>query len=185
MEKSFIKFLLLATMVITCFFHTENTHAKPAPMSIKELKDSAEIVAVVEITATSLANELATAHESGIPKKRILHQASTLALIKGAATRKEISFLDVNGLTTGEKYLVFLQREKNGAFSVAFVGNGAFIARPIAMKAVKSGLVEAAKVPTIIDLPKSLLAESGVVDRHEPSSFVWVNFAELLKHLQK
>ncbi len=185
MERLLMRFLLIGVIAMITISPCQNALAKDAQLSLKELKDAAEIVAIIEITATQITNEYAVAHENGAKKKLILHQATTVEGIKGASEKQEVAFLNGEGLIAGKKYIVFLSREKDKQLRISFAGDGVFTINAISMKAVKTGLVDAAKVPGTIALPKSLMVETGTVDKNEPTSYVWVKFADMLGYLQK
>ncbi len=155
---------------------------KIAHLEITELKDYAQIVAVVEIVATQ-KTEIPFHQPHTVSKSKLIkHTALISEPIKGKKIGKEIDFLHMTGLITGKNYVVFLSPSKENTLSVVNNQYGAF---KLSIVSLGEGITEAVRIPSsYVSLPKPIASEMGAMAKDESSFFVWVELKALTHYLQ-
>lgn len=183
MKKTFSHRYLRLALASLCLFASQYGYAtKMAPQTLAKLKSDSHTVALVKIEATATTNKSFRLLHTLTPAPLIQHKARILKQFKGPSTNKTISFMNLQGLSVGKQYLVFLTTTKDNHLIVSLLGHGT--AR-IAYISMKSELTEAARVPAYIKLPASIKTKPGKTLRDEQISYDWVRLDDFIRELEK
>ncbi len=184
MEKSFTRTFYIIVTICAVFLTGSSAYAtKMARISIDNFLSMAHFVAVVNIESTQLTGKTKQQVHTTIPLPIIKHKVKVIKKIKGQSNDMDISFLNTKGLSAGNKYIVFLVKDKNDNLQVMVNGYGAMRISYISMS---QGIVEAVRIPeSYIELPKAIKYEVGSSAKGEQASYVWSELSHISNYLQK
>lgn len=172
----------LASIFITLFINNIAFATKMARTTVVDLVNTAEMVAVVKIVSSKLTSQSQRQVHTSTPLPLIEHKAQVLKSIKTNSNDSLITFLNINGLRVGKKYIIFLIKNKKNNFKVMLNGYGAIA---ISYVTLKNKFVEATRIAdSFIELPKLIKHHAGITTKNEVATYIWSDLSEVVKYLE-